>query len=331
MDLLPIAIVIALAMGFNYTNGFHDAANAIATSISTRALTPRVALAMAAVANLVGAFFGTKVAKTIGSGIIEQPQGTRGLWLVGAALVGAIGWNLVTWWFGLPSSSSHALIGGLGGAAIVAGVGVQWRNVIEVVIVPMVVSPIAGLVLGYLAMTLIMWLFRRAQPGKVSRGFRWAQTASAAAMAFGHGLQDASKTAGVVVLALTVAGHHEGNTVPVWVLVLSAVVISLGTYSGGWRIMRTLGRRIIHLTPPQGFAAEVTAAGILYVAGMGFGAPISTTHTITSAIMGVGATKRLSAVRWGVAGNIVGAWIFTFPGAGLVAVLAWYVTYFWHA
>lgn len=329
-DLLPIAIVITLAMGFNYTNGFHDAANAIATSVSTRALTPRAALFMAAVANLVGAFFGTKVAKTIGSGIIEQPNGTRGLWLVGAALVGAIGWNLLTWWLGLPSSSSHALIGGLGGAALVAGIGVKWANVFNVVIIPMVVSPIAGLIIGYIVMTAILWLFRRAQPGKVQRGFRWAQTASAAAMAFGHGLQDASKTVGVVVLALTVGGYHEGSHVPIWVLVLSALVISLGTYSGGWRIMRTLGRRIIHLTPPQGFAAETTAAGILYVAGMAFGAPISTTHTITSAIMGVGATKRLSAVRWGVAGNIVGAWIFTFPGAALAAVVAWYVTYFWH-
>lgn len=326
MDLLPIGIVIALAMGFNYTNGFHDAANAIATSVSTRALTPRAALIMAAVANLVGAFFGAKVAKTIGSGIIAQPEGVNGLWLVGAGLVGAIGWNLITWWFGLPSSSSHALIGGLAGAALVAGVTVLWANILEVVIIPMILSPIAGLVLGYLAMTTILWLFRRAQPGRVSRGFRWAQTASAAAMAFGHGLQDASKTAGVVVLALGVSGHHEGDTIPIWVLVMSAIVISLGTYSGGWRIMRTLGRRIIHLTPPQGFAAETTAAGILYVAGMAFGAPISTTHTITSAIMGVGATKRLSAVRWGVAGNIVGAWILTFPGAGLVAVLAWYIT-----
>jgi inorganic phosphate transporter, PiT family len=326
MDLLPIGIVIALAMGFNYTNGFHDAANAIATSVSTRALTPRAALIMAAIANLVGAFFGTKVAKTIGSGIIAQPEGINGLWLVGAGLVGAIGWNLITWWFGLPSSSSHALIGGLAGAALVAGVAVKWTNILEVVIIPMLLSPIAGIILGYLAMTAILWLFRRAQPGRVSRGFRWAQTASAAAMAFGHGLQDASKTAGVVVLALTVSGHHEGNGIPIWVLVMSAIVISLGTYAGGWRIMRTLGRRIIHLTPPQGFAAETTAAGILYVAGMAFGAPISTTHTITSAIMGVGATKRLSAVRWGVAGNIVGAWILTFPGAGLVAVLAWYIT-----
>ena len=327
MEWLPVGIVIALAMGFNYTNGFHDAANAIATSVSTRALTPRVALAMAAVANLVGAFFGTKVAKTIGSGIIDPPSGSVGLLICGAALVGAIGWNLLTWWYGLPSSSSHALIGGLGGAAVAASATVYWSGILEKVIIPMVASPIVGIILGYFVMTLILWLFRRAQPGKVSRGFRYAQTASAAAMAFGHGLQDASKTAGVVVLALTVGGYQEvgDDSIPLWVLLLSAVVISLGTYAGGWRIMRTLGRRIIHLDPPQGFASETTAAGILYVAGMGFGAPISTTHTITSAIMGVGSTKRLSAVRWGVAGNIVGAWVLTFPGAGLAAAIAFYI------
>jgi len=326
LDVLPVAVVVALAMGFNYTNGFHDAANAIATSVSTRALTPRVALGMAAVANLVGAFFGTKVAQTIGSGIIEQPSGIDGLWLVAAALVGAIGWNMLTWWFGLPSSSSHALIGGLGGAALAAGVAVKWDIIFTKVVIPMIVSPLVGLTLGFLVMAAILWLFRRAQPGRVQRGFRHAQTASAAAMAFGHGLQDAAKTAGVVVLALNISGYHSGDTIPIWVLVLSAIVISLGTYAGGWRIMRTLGRRIIHLDPPQGFAAETTAASILYVAGMAFGAPISTTHTITSAIMGVGATKRLSAVRWGVAGNIVGAWVLTFPGAGLVAALTWYVT-----
>ena len=326
LPLIGVLAVVALAMGFNYTNGFHDAANAIATSISTRALTPRVALAMAAVANLVGAFFGAKVAKTIGSGIIETPSGADGLWLVAAALVGATGWNLITWWWGLPSSSSHALIGGLGGAALVAGVGVQWDVIWTKVVIPMVVSPIVGITLGYLVMVAILWAFRNANPSRVTRGFRLAQTASAAAMAFGHGLQDAAKTAGVVVLALNISGYHQGDSIPLWVLLLSAIVISAGTYAGGWRIMRTLGRRIINLTPPQGFAAETTAASILYVAGLAFGAPISTTHTITSAIMGVGATKRLSAVRWSVAGNIVGAWFLTFPGAGLVAVLTWYVT-----
>ena len=325
MDLAIIIAVVVVALIFDYTNGFHDAANAIATSVSTRALTPRVALAMAAVANLCGAFFGKKVADTVGKGIIDAPVGTTGLVIVASALLGAIGWNLLTWWYGLPSSSSHALIGGLGGAALAAGATVKWHGIWEKVVIPMVLSPIVGVILGYIVMTVILWLFRRAQPGKVSRGFRYAQTASAAAMAFGHGLQDASKTVGVVVLALTVGGYHSGNNVPLWVLLISAVVISLGTYAGGWRIMRTLGRRIIHLDPPQGFAAETTAASILYVAGLAFGAPISTTHTITSAIMGVGATKRLSAVRWGVAGNIVGAWVLTFPGAGIVAALGFWI------
>lgn len=322
MEWLPVALVTLLAMGFNYTNGFHDAANAIATSVSTRALTPRVALAMAAVANLFGAFFGAKVAQTVGSGIIDAPDGNPGLVLAAAALIGAIVWNLLTWWFGLPSSSSHALIGGLGGAALVGGATVKWGGILEKVIIPMLISPVVGIVVGFMVMKLILRLFRDANPGRTKRGFRMAQTASAAAMAFGHGMQDAAKTAGVVVLALTVAGYQDSGdqSIPLWVLVMSAVVISLGTYAGGWRIMRTLGRGIIHLDPPQGFAAEVTAASILYVA-TALRAPISTTHAITAAIMGVGATKSLKAVRWGVAKNIVGAWIFTFPGAGLSAAV----------
>ncbi len=324
MELVPIILVIALAMGFNYTNGFHDSANAIATSVSTRALTPRVALLMAACANLFGAFFGKKVADTVGKGIIDPGGAT--LALCAAALIGAIGWNLLTWWYGLPSSSSHALIGGLAGAALVAGVGVQWGGIMAKVIIPMLVSPVVGLVVGYLVMVGILWAFRRAHPARVQRGFRYAQTVSAAAMAFGHGMQDAAKTAGVVVLALTVGGRHDPNDsgIPFWVLLMSAVVISMGTYAGGWRIMRTLGRRIIHLDPPQGFAAEVTAAVILYVATF-LKMPISTTHAITSAIMGVGATKSIKAVRWGVAKSIVGAWIFTFPGAGASAALAYLV------
>ncbi|EAP98519.1 putative low-affinity inorganic phosphate transporter [Janibacter sp. HTCC2649] len=323
---IPVALVVALAMGFNYTNGFHDAANAIATSVSTRALTPRIALGMAAVANLFGAFLGTKVAKTVGSGIIDAPAGKVGLTICAAGLVGAIAWNLLTWWFGLPSSSSHALIGGLGGAAIAASTTVHWTKVFEKVIIPMIASPVIGLVVGFLVMTAILWLFRGGNPGKVNRGFRYAQTVSAAAMAFGHGMQDAAKTAGVVVLALTVGGFHAtgDDQIPLWVLVASALVISAGTYAGGWRIMRTLGRRIIHLDPPQGFAAETTAAAVLFVA-TATGAPISTTHAITSAIMGVGSTKSIKAVRWGVAKNIVGAWVFTFPGAGIVAAATYLV------
>ncbi|HRC40699.1 inorganic phosphate transporter [Nostocoides sp.] len=324
MDWLPTAVVIALALGFTYTNGFHDSANAIATSVSTRALTPRVALILAAVANLVGAFFGARVAQTVGSGIIEAPTGTTGLVLCAAALIGAIAWNLLTWWRGLPSSSTHALIGGLGGAALAAGAGVQWDGVAAKVLVPMIVSPILGLGLGYLVMTAILWTFKDVPPARVARGFRLAQTVSASGMAFGHGMQDAAKTAGVIVLALTVAGHLPAGAtaIPLWVVVLCAVVMSLGTYAGGWRIMRTLGQRIIDLDSPQGFAAEVTAACILYAA-TALRAPISTTQAITSAILGAGATKGHRAVRWRVALDIGWAWVLTIPGSGVLAALVW--------
>ena len=322
---VPVALVIVLAMGFNYTNGFHDAANAIATSVSTRALTPRVALAMAAVFNLIGAFLGTGVAKTVGTGIIAPPEGMTGLAIVGAALIGAIGWNMLTWWYALPSSSSHALIGGMAGASLAAGTTVLWDGILTKIVIPMLISPVVGMILGFLAMAAILWIFRNGHPGKLSRNFRYAQTVSAAAMALGHGLQDAAKTMGIVVLALVVGGYHQGEHIPLWVTISSALVISAGTYAGGWRIMRTLGRKIIDLDPPQGFAAESVAASVLYVAGLGFNAPISTTHTITSAIMGVGATRRISAVRWGVAGNIVAAWVLTFPGAGIVAAVSYWI------
>ena len=262
-------------MGFNYTNGFHDAANAIATSVSTRALTPRIALVMAAFFNLLGAFIGTKVASTVGSGIIDPPSGTIGLIIVGSALIGATSWNLLTWWKGLPSSSSHALFGGMVGASLAAGTTVLWGGVWHKIVIPMVISPVMGLILGYLVMTAILWLFRRQHPGRTTRGFRYSQTLSAAAMALGHGLQDAGKTMGIIVLALTVGGYQDGSSIPLWVKISTALVISAGTYSGGWRIMRTLGRKIIHLDPPQGFAAEASGASILYIAGLGFGAPIS--------------------------------------------------------
>jgi PiT family inorganic phosphate transporter len=326
VEYVGIFIVIATAMGFNYTNGFHDAANAIATSVSTRALTPRVALAMAAVFNLIGSFLGAKVAKTVGSGIIDLPEGKGSLVVVFAALVGAITWNLLTWYFGLPSSSSHALIGGLVGAALASSTTVLWHGVYDKVLIPMVLSPVIGIVLGYFVMVTILWLFKRSSPSRVSRGFRHAQSVSAAAMSLGHGMQDAAKTMGVIVLALEVGGFQDNFDIPLWVFFMTAAVLAAGTYSGGWRIMRTLGRRIIELDPPHGFAAESSAASVLFVAAIGFGAPISTTHTITSAIMGVGATKRLKAVRWGVAGNIVTAWIFTLPCAGLVAALAYVIT-----
>ncbi len=325
MLVAAVVVVIVVALVFDYTNGFHDAANAIATSVSTRALSPRAALLMAAVMNLVGAFLGTAVATTVGSGIIDAPSGLSGLVVVLAALLGAIGWNLVTWRLGLPSSSSHALIGGLVGAALASAGSVQWTGVLDKVIVPMVVSPIVGFVLAGAVMLAILWLFRRGRPTRLNRGFRHAQTVSAAAMALGHGLQDAQKTMGVIVLALVVGGFHEGFDVPWWVILLSAGALSAGTYSGGWRIMRTLGRRIIDLDPPRGFAAEVTASAVLYTTAFAFAAPISTTQTITSSILGVGATKRLSAVRWGVAGNIAVAWVLTIPAAALFAAVAFWL------
>jgi inorganic phosphate transporter, PiT family len=325
MEVATVVVVIVVALIFDYTNGFHDAANAIATSVSTRALTPRVALVLAALMNFVGAFLGQKVASTVGKGIIEAPSADAGgLIVVLAALIGAISWNLITWYFGLPSSSSHALIGGLVGAALASATQVKWSGVVERVVIPMIVSPLVGFTVAALVMIAILWIFRRGSPGPLNRGFRIAQTASASAMALGHGLQDAQKTMGVIFLALLTAGYvGEDDRIPVWVIVAAAAAIALGTYSGGWRIMRTLGRRIIHLDPPRGFAAEATASGVLYTMAIGFGAPISTTHTITSAVMGVGATKRLSAVRWGVAGNIVGAWVMTIPMAALMAAVSY--------
>ncbi|MFF3909562.1 anion permease [Streptomyces sp. NPDC001848] len=323
MDTFALILTILVALLFAYTNGFHDSANAIATSVSTRALTPRAALAMAAVMNLAGAFLGSGVAKTVSEGLIQTPSGGKGMGILFAALLGAIVWNLITWYYGLPSSSSHALFGGLVGAALAGGTTVHWSGVVDKIVTPMFLSPVVGLIVGYLVMTVIMWIFRRSNPHKAKRGFRIAQTVSAAGMALGHGLQDAQKTMGVVVMALVIADvQHYGDPIPVWVKLISALMLSLGTYAGGWRIMRTLGRKIIELDPPQGFAAETTGASIMFATAFLFKAPISTTHVITSAIMGVGATKRVNAVRWGVAKNIVLGWFITMPAAALVAATA---------
>ncbi|QKG24664.1 inorganic phosphate transporter [Actinomadura verrucosospora] len=323
-----LVLVIVVSLVFDYTNGFHDAANAIATAVSTRALTPRVALGMAALMNMLGALLGVQVAKTI-SEVITPPSGLHGLTVIAAGVLGAITWNLITWYFGLPSSSSHALIGGVVGAGLASSSFVNWSSVVDKVVVPMVVSPVVGFVLAYLAMVAILWIFRRAQPSRVVRRFRIAQTLSAASLALGHGLQDAQKTMGVIVLALVTTGHATGNSVPLWVIVSCAGALSLGTYAGGWRIMRTLGRKVIEVDPPKGFAAEATASIVLYVTAYFWHAPISTTHTITSAIMGAGATKRLSAVRWGMAGNIVMAWVLTLPAAAIVAAVVYWVVHFW--
>ncbi|MFI6827708.1 anion permease [Kribbella sp. NPDC050241] len=324
MELTLVIILVVIALAFDYTNGFHDASNAIATSVSTRALTPRVALAMAAACNFLGALAGTEVAETIGKGIISTPSGTHGLVVVIAALIGAIIWNLITWYFGLPSSSSHALIGGLIGAGVASSSIVLWTGILDKVVIPMVLSPGIGFFGAFALMTAILWIFRHSNPGKVTRGFRMSQSLSAAAVALGHGLQDAQKTMGVIFLALLTTGHvNENDGIPLWVKISAATAISLGTYSGGWRIMRTLGRRIIHLDPARGFAAESVAATVLYVMAIGLHAPVSTTHTITSAVIGAGATKRLSAVRWGVAQNIVTAWVLTIPAAGIIAALCY--------
>ncbi|GAA5107814.1 low-affinity phosphate transporter PitH [Alloalcanivorax gelatiniphagus] len=327
MEIGIIIAVVVVALVFDYTNGFHDAANAIATSVSTGALKPRVALAMAAVMNFVGAFLGQKVAETV-SETIDPGEGSHGLVIVMCGLLGAITWNMITWYYGLPSSSSHALIGGLVGAAVAAGATANWSVVLEKVVIPMFVSPLVAFSLGFAVMIGIMWAFRNANPGRANRGFKIAQTVSAAAMALGHGLQDAQKTMGVIFLALLTGGYvAESDGLPLWVIIAAATAISLGTWSGGWRIMRTLGRRIIHLDPPRGFAAESVAASVLYSTAYVFEAPISTTHTITSAVMGVGATKRLSAVRWGVAKSILTAWVLTFPAAAFVAAVCYWVAH----
>lgn len=286
---------------------------------------------MAAVMNFAGALLGTSVAETIATSIVTldvtQPGGTNAaLIVVVAALVGAISWNLITWWRGLPSSSSHALIGGLAGAGLAGSFVVQWGAVLDKVVIPMVVSPVVGFALAFALMIAVMWIFKSAKPGPTTRGFRGAQTISAAAMALGHGLQDAQKTMGVIFLALLAIGEvNPDDPIPLWVKLAAASAISLGTYSGGWRIMRTLGRRIIELDPARGFVAESVSAVVLYVMAMGLGAPVSTTQTITSAIMGAGATKRWNAVRWGVAGNIGIAWVLTIPAAAFLGAVAFWV------
>jgi PiT family inorganic phosphate transporter len=330
VELAIVITVVAVALAFDYTNGFHDAANAIATSISTRALTPRIALLVAAVMNFVGALLGQEVAHTVSDTIDTAGHSVNhGLVIVLAGLVGAITWNLITWYFGLPSSSSHALIGGLVGSALTAGAVVHWKTIVDKVLIPMVLSPMVGFLAAFLVMLAVMWVLRRRNPHRVYRGFRLAQTVSASALALGHGLQDAQKTMGVIFLALVTSGHADANDhLPLWVVVCAAGAISLGTYSGGWRIMRTLGRRIIHLDPARGFSAEAVGAGVLYTTAFVFQAPISTTHTITSAIMGAGATKRFSAVRWGVARSILAAWVLTFPAAGLAAAAVYSLLHF---
>jgi inorganic phosphate transporter, PiT family len=321
-----LVVVLILAVSFDYINGFHDTANAIATSVSTRALKPEQAILLSATANFVGALSGTAVAKTIASGLAVTPDGPQGQIIVAAALIGAIAWNLITWRLGIPSSSSHALIGGLLGAVLVASgiAAIKLEGVRDKVLVPLVLSPVLGVVIGFSLMVLLLNLLRKAHPRTVNVRFRRLQVLSATYMAFSHGSNDAQKTMGIITLALFTAGLLPTADVPLWVIVLAATAISFGTAAGGWRIIKTMGQRVVKLDPIHGFAAETTAATIIFGASH-FGMPVSTTHVISSAIIGVGSSDRFSAVRWGVAGNIVIAWILTLPAAGLVAALAYVI------
>jgi inorganic phosphate transporter, PiT family len=318
MDNVLLVLVVVVALCFDFTDGFHDTANAVATSVSTRALSPRLAVLIAAIANLAGAFVTTAVAKTVGQGIIDT--GLANEKTVLAALVGAIVWNLITWWLGLPSSSSHALIGGLVGAAIAQSglAGVQWHGLVHNVAIPGVIAPAVAFASAFLLLLGIYWVFVWMTPGFANRTFRLGQLASGTWVAFTHGANDAQKTMGVIALALFEAGHLSHFYIPTWVIVAAGLTIGAGTYVGGWRIMRTLGQRVFKMEPESGFAAQITAGVTIYTATR-LGYPLSTTHVISGSVLGAGATKRLSAVRWGVAGNIVTAWILTIPAAGLVA------------
>jgi PiT family inorganic phosphate transporter len=318
-----LVLVVVVALGFDFTNGFHDTANAVATSVSTRALTPRVAVLIAAVANLAGAFVTTAVATTVGQGIIDTGLATDKTVL--AALLGAIVWNLITWWLGLPSSSSHALIGGLVGAALVqsGAEGVQWHGLAHSVIIPGLFAPVIAFVAAFALLLGILWVFFRVTVGIANRTFRLGQLASGTFVAFTHGANDAQKTMGVIALALFTNGTIDHFYIPTWVKIAAGVAIGAGTYVGGWRIMRTLGQRIFDIEPASGFAAQTSAGATIYIATH-LGYPLSTTHVISGAVFGAGATKRFSAVRWGVAGNIVVAWILTIPAAALVAAACYW-------
>jgi inorganic phosphate transporter, PiT family len=316
---LTLVAVVAVALFFDFTNGFHDTANSIATSVSTRALSPRLAVLTAAVLNFAGAFVSLKVAATVAKGIVDPEVIT--LKIVLGGLVGAITWNLITWYLGLPSSSSHALIGGiLGSATVAAGFDVvQWRGLYEKVLIPSLAAPFLGFAGAALIMLALLWIIRRRHPGVINRVFRRLQLVSGGFVAFTHGTNDAQKTMGIIALALVASGHLQADhfEVPLWVIVAAALAMSAGTYAGGWRIIKTLGQRVAKLDPPQGFAAQTSCATVLWLTAH-YGFPVSTTHTISGSVLGAGATRRFSAVRWGVAGNIVLAWIMTIPCAALV-------------
>ncbi len=325
---LLVILIVFIALAFDYTNGFHDAANAIATTVATKALSAKKALAMAAVGNLVGAFLSEGVAKTVGKGVIDVETSNAGLVVVMAALLGAIAWNLLTWWQGLPSSSSHALIGGLVGAALASSQVVHWDGVQQKVLIPMIISPLVGMSAAFALTLALQWLFRNSKKSRAGKGFRIGQIFAAGTMSVGHGLQDAQKTMGVMTLALVVGGMHSGESIPSWVKIAAALAISLGTYAGGWRIMKTLGKRMVEIDPIRGLASQSVASTVLFYMAIHLKAPISTTHTITSSIIGAGATRGPKWVRWGVVSNILAAWIFTLPAAAACAAVFYYIFQF---
>ena len=321
-----LVVIVLVALIFDFTNGAHDCANAIATVVSTKVLSPRTAVAMAAVLNLFGAMLGEEVAHTLGQGIVNTNMVTGSQTLVLAALIGAIVWNLITWYYGLPSSSSHALIGGLMGAAIThAGFStLNAMSIVKKILLPLVLSPLAGFAVSYACMMLLMLLFWRTNRRTVTRSFEKLQIVSSAFMATSHGLNDAQKTMGVITLALFLFHQIDTIHVPLWVKLSCAMAMALGTALGGWKIVKTMGHKIFKLEPVHGFAAETSAAVVITGASL-MGAPISTTHTITACVFGVGATKRLSAVRWGIAGNLVVAWILTIPAAATMASISFLI------
>jgi PiT family inorganic phosphate transporter len=329
LALLSIIAIVTLALVFDFTNGFHDAANSIATVVSTRVLTPKMAVIWAALFNFIAFLvFQTAVANTVGKTVNPDVVSEA---VIFAGLIGAVAWNFLTWWLGLPTSSSHALIGGFAGAGVAkAGFGALDVSSLEKTILFIPLSPLFGLSLGFLLMLASMWIFRRSTPARVDGLFRRLQLVSAAAFSLGHGGNDAQKTMGIIAALLVGAGYLQlepnGDIpVPLWVVLSAHAAIALGTLSGGWRIVKTLGQRITALKPVGGFSAETAAAVSLYVATF-LGIPVSTTQTITGAIVGVGATRRLSAVRWGVAGRIVWAWVLTIPAAGLIAAVTYVIT-----
>jgi len=325
-DLL-LGLVVATALGFDFTNGFHDTANVVATSISTRALSPRLAVALAALLNFAGAFISLKVAATIGSGILDA--GSITMQIVFAGLVGAIVWNLATWYFGLPSSSSHALIGGVLGSMVAANgtSAVNFAGLLGKVVIPALISPVLAFIVAGTGIVVTYRLVARLRPGPASRGFRYGQVFSGGMLALAHGTNDAQKTMGVITLALIAHGDISATrfSVPAWVVVTAASAIALGTYAGGWRIIRTLGTRIIKMDAAQGFTAQSAGAAVVLAAShVGF--PLSTTHVMAGGVMGAGAGKRISAVRWGVAGNMAIAWVLTLPASATAGAAVYGVT-----